>query len=77
MNPALFVCELCGNLLENTATAEEVEAERIAVFGKSVTAADCFSVCNECYERVNPRGNPHLVEQWVADLLRTRSSPTV
>ena len=58
----LFTCRMCGYVGE-CGPEGEAEAELKNEFG-DVNKNDCVVVCDDCWEKVRPKNNPTIFEQW-------------
>ena len=57
-----FTCSMCGCIGE-CCPEEEAEAELKKEFG-DVDKADCCVVCDDCWEKVRPKNNKMLFDEW-------------
>jgi hypothetical protein len=58
----MFTCAMCGYTGE-CRPGEDALAELKEEFG-DVDPADCCQICDDCWEKVRPKNNPELFEDW-------------
>ena len=60
-----FQCGHCGESYEKEWSDEESLAEAEEIFGKPVSEwkQPAVVICDDCFQKMNPRNHPELVEE--------------
>ena len=63
MKKRTFICAMCKGEFDIDWTEEEAEAELKEEFG-DINKEDCEQVCDDCWEKVKPKNNPKVFNEW-------------
>ena len=64
MKKRSFICAICKKEFDIDWTEEEAEEELKEEFGENIKKEDCVQVCDDCYEKVKPKNNPKIFNDW-------------
>ena len=62
-----FICAMCKGEFEIDWSEEEAEEELKEEFGEDIKKEDCEQVCDDCWEKVKPKNNPKVFNEWKSD----------